>query len=164
MVAYTYRMPAGIAGDVNRFHAGTTIEVNEIDASDPPTEYGIFVILDASVHAIRPLNTGDTTWYGLNVRPFPTSQVNTTDGLGVSTPPVSGVEDVLKRGYMTVRLRGATAAVKGGAVYGWAGATAGGHDRGGVEAAAGASGILITGAYFMGPADANGITEIAFNL
>jgi len=164
-------MPAGIAGDITRFVPGTTVETVQVDATTPPPEYGLGVALDATSHAARPITTGDNAAaiYGINVRPFPTSQNNTTDTFGTATPPtttsqVTPSSDVLKRGYIGVKLRGVTAAAKNGVVYVWAGATGGGHQAGGIEAAAGASGIVLANSYFMGPADANGFTEIAVNI
>jgi hypothetical protein len=64
---------------------------------------------------------------------------------------------------MTVLLTGPTAATKGGRVYIWAGAAGSGHIVGGIEAAAGGSGLALGGATFMGPADTLGNIEISFD-
>ena len=55
--------------------------------------------------AVRKLASGDaaTDVKGMLVRPYPTSG-NGTDGLGTSTPPTSGICDVLKRGYIFAKL------------------------------------------------------------
>jgi hypothetical protein len=100
---------------------------------------------------------------GLLVRPFPTT--SSQDGLGTSTPPTSGVIDRLKRGYMTVRWRSAprprTAGLRG-------------HHRRrhrllgdivtSASPAGGGTGVAVAGCFFTGPADANGIVEIAYNI
>lgn len=163
MVAFTYRMPAGIPGVVNRIQSAT-IETQIIDAAAPPGAYGVPVTIVAG--KIQPVGTGDAAAavYGFNVRPFPT-QGNGVDGLGVSTPPVSGITDILKRGYLSVKLNGTTAAAKNGAVYIRVAAAATGKPIGGLEAAADSTNtIAVANAYFTGPADAGGITEIAFNI
>lgn len=163
--AFLYRMPAGIPGDVNRVQAAT-IEAQVITPSGTtghPTAYGLAVSIDATTHQVRVVADPDTAAYGFLVRPYPTN--SGTDGLGTSTPPLTGICDVLKRGYMTVKLGGSTAAVKGGAVYVWSSADSGDHVQGQVEAASPSTdGFAISGAYFMGPADDNGNVEIAFNI
>lgn len=182
MTAYTYRMPAGIPGEVTRFNTiGTTITPEKVNASaavtgaalSPPSwAYGMLVIVDAN--GARPIVAGDTAFspiyqFGFLVRPFPAGDRGVafpsgTVGYGAGTPPVSGVIDVLRRGFLNVKLRGTTAAAKGGAVYYYAAAPTTNHDQGGVEAAAGANLVQITNAYFQGAADANSNTEMAFNL
>jgi hypothetical protein len=100
--------------------------------------------------------------YGLYVRPYPAN--SSQDGLGVSTPPTSGEANVMKRGYMTVRLYGGVA-VKGAMCnIGVAGAT-GGNVPGGITATAVTTGgVAMTNCYSMGPADATGMTEVAYNI
>jgi hypothetical protein len=169
MVSYVYRMPAGIPGTVNRIGANATIEtmnVTPFGTTGAPTAYGVPLVIDATTGNVgnaRILTSGDTAVYGILAREFPTQ--SSQDGLGTSTPPLSGLISVLKRGYMMVLLSGTTAAVKGGQVYVWTAAASGSHIVGGFEAASpGGSGFALTGCYFMGPADANGNTEIAFNI
>ena len=163
--AFLYRMPAGIPGDVNRAQAAT-IEAQVLTPSGTtghPTAYGLAVQIDSSTHQVRIVADPDTSAYGFLVRPFPTN--SGTDGLGTSTPPLTGICDVLKRGYMTVKLGGSTAAVKGGAVYVWSSADSGAHVKGQVEAAdPSTDGFLVARSYFMGPADADGNVEIGFNI
>jgi hypothetical protein len=158
-------MPAGIPGAVNRAFQ-STIEQQLIDGTNPPTGYGLPVAIDATSKKARGVTTGDaaTAIYGLNVRPYPT-QGNGTDGLGTATPPTSGIMDVLKRGYISVHLGGATAAAKNGTVYVRVAAAAGGKPIGGIEAASDTTNtIVMANSYFMGPADADGNVEIAFNI
>lgn len=162
--AITYRMAAGVPGAVNRVeHATILPEV--VDANTYPAAYGIFVKLVTG--KIQPLASGDagTVAYGMLVRPYPTSG-NGTDGLGTSTPPTSGICNVLRRGYMMATLKLGTAA-KGGQVY--AVTTAGGSVVVGdivtsASPAGGGTAVAITGAFFTGPADAGGIVEIAYNI
>lgn len=162
MVAYTYRLPAGIPGTVHRIEAAT-IEPQEIDPTAPPSAYGVAVkVVSGRVQALA---SGDAVGaiYGINVRDFP--GVASQDPLGTSTPPTKGGASILKRGYINVLLGGATAAVKGGAVYVRVAAAAAGKPIGGFEAAADSTNtVVLPNSYFMGPADAYGNTEIAYNI
>lgn len=167
MVAYSYRMPAGIPGEVNRV-ASALIEAQVVSsaAAEVPLVYGIAMIVGntaGNVGNMRILTTGDTNVYGMLVRPFPTNSGQ--DGLGTSTPPKSGIIDILKRGYMSVYLQGATAAAKGGQVYAYLNTTDTSHLYfGGIEAATSTNAIAIPNTYFMGPADTSSIVEIGYNI
>jgi hypothetical protein len=171
MVAYAYRMPAGIPGEVNRI-ASAAIEAQVVSTAtnEAPTAYGVPVVVSATggnVGNMRQLAAADaggvTSIYGFLVRPFPTGA--SQDALSTSTPPTAGIIDMLKRGYMHVLLQGSTAAAKGGQVYIYVGASASGHPLcGQVEAASSSNCIVPGSSYFMGPADTNGIVEIAFNI
>ncbi|MBN3848632.1 hypothetical protein G3N58_17645 [Paraburkholderia sp. Ac-20342] len=162
--AYTYRMPAGFAGDLQRAEVAT-IETQLIDPSAPPAAFGVAVkLVNGKIQPIN--NSADTAAlvYGINIRAYPI-QGNGTDPLGTSTPPTSGVQDILKRGYINVQLNGTTAAAKNGAVYVRVANASGGKPIGGFEAASDTTNtVLLTNAYFTGPADTNSITEIAFNI
>jgi hypothetical protein len=172
MVAYSYRMPSGIPGECTRISASIieTQIVTPTGTTGAPTAYGVPMVVDntgGNVGNMRTLNSGDTTIYGALVRPFPTGaapqsgQLNSS-GIGTSTPPANGPCDILRFGYMNVLLSGTTAAVKGGQVYVWTAAASGAHIVGGWEAAnPSGSGISIPQAFFIGPADANAITEIS---
>jgi hypothetical protein len=164
MAVFTFRMPAGIPGAVNRVEIAT-IEGQQLDTVHYPTVYGVPVAIDATSKNVRAITAADTTAsvYGFYVRPYPTSG-NATDGLGTSTPPVSGIVSVLKRGYMTIKLNGTTAAAKNGTVYVRT-VTGTFTVVGGVEAAADSTNtFILTNAYFTGPGDASGNVEIAFNI
>lgn len=174
--AFTYRMPAGIPGDVNRAFA-STIEPNLTDEADPPTAYGRAVVLNGA-SGIGPVGAGKTPedLYGVLVRPFPTNQSTTPSFFGSTpltdpasgTPPDSGACDVMKKGYMTVVLYGATPAVAGGAVFVRIANAGAGEVVGGFEAADDGADCIQAGTknttYFRGPADANGNVEIAWNV
>lgn len=176
MTAFTYRMPAGIPGEVNRIWSAIieTQMVTPSGTTGAPTNYGVPMVIDATtgnVGNMRTILASDEAGgyilnqvpYGVLVRPFPTG--GSQDPLGTSTPPASGPVDILKSGYINVLLSGSAAAAKGGLVYIWAAASAGTHVLGGWEAAATVgSTIAVTGAYFTGAADASGQIEIAFNV
>ena len=160
MVAYAFRMPAGIAGDVNRAQQ-VVIRPEIIGATTPPTAYGQAVVIDATSGLLRTPTTTDATINGFLARPFPTNSV-TPGALGATTPPTSAMGDLMMRGFMSVLLQNTTPAINGGQVYVYVGATGGSRIQGGIEAAAGANLIAITGCLFSGPADANGFTEISY--
>jgi hypothetical protein len=176
-VAFQFRMGAGFVGDVNRTHPAG-IESALIDSTLPPLNYGVAVLADAAApNGVRGIQTTDnaiTAVYGITVRPFPLQQASATNygavalGAGSQIPPTSGVIDVMKSGYIMVKLGGAAAAFKGSPVYLYYGVSTGTHIQGGFEAAAGANllGPLDTTGtriYFNGPADSNGIVELVFN-
>jgi hypothetical protein len=172
--AFTFRAGAGFPGAVTR-QENSIIEPVLIDASAPPLLFGVPVVIDPTTQGIRPLVAGDsalTTFYGVLVRPFPTSTASATNfgavPLGTAgVPPTSGPADVLVSGYINVQVPvGSTAAVKNGAVFIWIAATSGVHIQGGFEtAASGGNTIAIAGTtHFNGPQDANGIIELVFNI
>ena len=159
--AILYRMPAGIPGDVTR-PSNSTIEPGVYDPAKAFAAFGTpgKVVSEKFV----PLEAGDTAdvIYGLLVRPYPTA--SSQDPLGTSTPPKAGINDILRRGYMTVLLRAGTSA-KGGAVYIRVGTRASGKPIGGIEAAAdGANTVVLPNASFMGAADASGNVEISYKI
>ncbi|HVQ51726.1 MAG TPA: hypothetical protein VMS92_16910 [Mycobacterium sp.] len=169
-------MPAGIAGASNRQQA-STIERQIMSATAPATVYGVMMSWEAGgTNAVRLPAPGDTapSFAGLLVRPYPTNSSN--DGLNTSTPMTSaqgGEANIMKRGYMTVRLYGATPVTKGLPVQ-VSLATAGSDVPGGITATPVATNIInIPNCYFMGPAftDPNtanagspSIVEIAYNI
>lgn len=163
--AFQFRMNAGIPGDISRAEQAT-VEAQALDPVKYPTAYGVPGAIDATSTKFRSIGAGDTTAnvYGFYVRPYPTGGT-ATDGLGTSTPPTAGICNVLKRGYITVKLNGATAAAKNGTVYVRT-AVGTGSIIGGIEAAADSTNTfaIASNTYFMGPADANGNVEIAFNI
>jgi hypothetical protein len=170
MVAYLLRMPAGIPGEVNRAAAGMVAEpigVTPLGTTGHPTAFGIPIVVDqtaGNVGNARMFATGDLvgTIYGLLIRPYPA--FSSQDGLGVGTPPIEGPVDVLRSGYMTVKLSGATPAIKGMPVYLWSAAPSGTHITGGFEATdPTTNGFVLPRAVFMGPGDASGNVEISVN-
>lgn len=160
--AILYRMAQGIPGDVSRASV-STIESQPLASGTPFPGYGLPGKISGG--AFVPVSAvGDTAPYGLLVRPFPTTGPDASDPLGTAVPPTTGVANILRRGYMTVKCNAGTPAL-GGAVYiRYAnGVTA--TPVGGIEAAAVASTtVALTNAIFTGAADANGNVEIAFNI
>lgn len=175
MVAFPFRMGAGFPGDVNRGHPAS-IEPTLIDASAPPTSYGQAVLVDSTTEGVRPFAAGDTAItviWGVTVRPFPMqASTGTAYGgaaFGAATPPPSGAIDVLRSGYImgTALPAGASAVVKGGAVFVWCAASTGAHVQGGFESSASGgntAALDVTRYQFNGPADANGNVEICCNI
>jgi hypothetical protein len=167
-------MPAGIPGEPNRGWANIIepIGVTPQGTTGAPTAYGVPVIVDqtgGNVGNARTIATGDTnaTVYGILVRPYPTqSPVWSPDpAIGAAVPPPVGAVDVMRSGYVSILLSGSSAAVKGMPVYIWKSAATGTHIQGGFESTDPTTdGFVLVGAQFMGPADANGNTEIAYNV
>lgn len=169
MTAFQYRMPAGIAGAINRPDQAT-VEPVALDASHPFAAYGRFGKTGATGLFI-PIVSGDAASVitGVLVRPFPTNSGQ--QGLGVGTPPqAGGIGDRMKRGYMSVVLNWG-AAIKDGQVF--VCNTAAGSQVVGDIGADNLSGnaVAVVGAFFTGPSDASGVgtdvvgqTEIAFNI
>jgi hypothetical protein len=171
MVAYAYRMPAGIPGEVTRFSVGTTIEAQLQMVGNPVPAYGLPVAIDPASGGMRPLTVGDVAAavYGVLVRPYPLQPQSAINYGQVAVgapgvPPASGIIDILKRGYVNVLLTGVgkPAAAKGAPARVWVAAPASGEVTGGFTTDTSASGVAIPGAYFTGAADAAGNTEIAF--
>ena len=171
-VAFTYRMGAGFAGDVNRTHPAS-IEPTLLNQTNPPTRYGDPVIVNTADGTVRRLiatDTAVTRIYGVLVRPFPTQQTTSSGNygaapLGDAAPPtgVQVVQDTLRLGYILSKVVGTP--TKDGAVFVWIAATSGNNIQGGFQAAAsGGNTVAITNARFNGPPDANGVTEVVVSM
>lgn len=158
------RMPTGFAGSITRANS-KTVQQEANDGTTPPTTFGGVVKLVSGL--LQPIASGDdnTKPYGFLVRPYPTQ--TTTNALGAATPDVNNkISDVMRRGYMAVTLKLGTAA-KGGQVY--VVTTAGGSVVVGdivtsSSPAGGGTGVTVPGAYFEGPAGADGVVEIGYNI
>lgn len=147
MVAFTYRMPAGIPGALSRGVGQSKVEAQVLDTTDYPTEFGVAVTIDGTTHALRKIKAGDvaSSVTGIYVRPYPIQNSVASDPLGTATPPTSGIGNQLKSGYISVKLRGATAAAKQGAVYVRLAGADGTHPLGGFEAASDVSAVGAAG-------------------
>lgn len=163
MTSYVTRAPVGFPGVVSRENS-KTIQQELIDSATPPTAYGSVVKLVSG--KLQPVASGDagTVAFGWLVKAYPVQ--STTNAYGAATPPTSGIIDVLRRGYMTITLKLGTAA-KNGQVY--VVTTAGGTVVVGdivtaASPAGGGTGVAVPGAFFEGPADANGVVEISHNI
>lgn len=172
MVAFQFRMGAGFAGDVNRTHPAS-IEPANNDTTNPVAFAGSAAIVNTAANTVRSPLAGDTALtdiWGILVRAYPTQQSTAAlayagAAFGSIAPGTVQPVDILRSGYILVPVVGAV--TKGGLVYIWVAATGGGHTQGGFEAAAtgGSTMTLSSGrAFWNGPADANGIAELAFNV
>ena len=145
MTSFLYRMPQGIPGDITR-QSMSTVEAQVFDGSNAFPGYGLPGKLNSG--KFSPLVGSETgsQIYGFLVRPFPTQGVNASDALGTSVPKTSGIADILRRGYISVKNNSGTAAI-GAPVYTRVAAASGGKPIGGIEAAADATvaGGVITG-------------------
>jgi hypothetical protein len=169
---FTYSMPSGIPGAVNRVGGGGKLDIEAVilDPNNVFPLYGLFGQIDSVTGLFRIIAAADAATYGPIVRPYPTQPTAAAGYSGSvvlgagAVPPTKGAAAVLKSGYMTVLLYGATAAVKNGQVYVRTQNAGAGQQVGGVEAAADGGNTIAIKAYFMGPADAAGNIEIALNI
>lgn len=152
MTVYRFSMPAGFPGAVTR-RAESTLEPVLLAAETP---HGAPLTLDGQGRAVAADEAADIdAWL---VRPFPTTGVG-ADG---NAAPAGTVQDRLLRGYISLRLSAAedAAAVKGAPLRL--------IEEAGEGFAAGdlavSAGVAIPGAVCMGPQDADGNIEIAYNL
>jgi hypothetical protein len=170
--AFIYRMPAGIPGAVTRAEH-TTIEPGIFDASYPVTVFGVPVKIVSG--KVRPIASGDTLASvmaqglgGFLVRPYPT-QYTSNEALAAGTPNVASIADVMKRGYMMVKVNASLPAAvpaKGGVVYCRKTDPGASEDLiGGVESDADSAKCeAIPNCFFTGAMDSDGNCEIAFNI
>lgn len=166
-VAFSFRMGSGFPGDVNRMHPASIVP-GLINTTNPPKAYGNPVFVNSADSTLRNVIAGDGSAtpgkiYGVIVRPFPTQQTSggMSSAIGTAAPPVSGVADFLRSGFIMGKLPAGQAVVKGGTVYIWAAADSGVHIQGQLENAASTTNTYtVTNAAFTGPADANGNVEI----
>ncbi len=104
MTAYLKRMPIGIPGTISRAASQATIEQLFFDKDAKYSGYGIPLKLDGD-RAV-PLTSASEKVCGILVRPYPTTSA--LNQLGVSIPNLQQVADILRRGYITVRVVGGT--------------------------------------------------------
>ncbi len=164
-VAFSYRMGAGFAGDINRTHPFDCVPERQ-DVSDPITLYGNGCMMDTTNGTVRAIIAGDQSdsvainLYGVLVRPYPTQQNSTSQGLGTAVPPIApAILDILTEGLIMVKVNGTP--TKRGPVYVWCTASTGAHVVGGFESAADAGDtVRVSNAYFNGAPDASGVVEM----
>ena len=162
------RMPAGIPGTVTRSEH-STIEPQVMDATTPVTVYGVPVkFVSGKVQPIAAADVVANVIQGLLVRPYPT-QTAANEAMGTATPSTVNTADILKRGYMMVKVNASLPSAvpaKGGAVY--CRKTDHGAAEylvGGIESDADSAKCeAIPGCYFTGTMDSNGNVEIAYNI
>jgi hypothetical protein len=166
----SYRMPLGWAGDVTKPNA--KIEPCLVDATHPPSNPGVAVLINPATAGARTILTTDTAIdaiYGITVRSFPFQAASGSNfgaaDFGNNGLP-NGVIDVLRSGYILVPVSGGGSPQKGGRVYIWNVASTGSHVLGGFETQATANSTieLDEKTYWSGGVDANGNAEISFNI
>lgn len=165
-VAIKYRMGGGTPGDVNRTHPFSVLPCL-MDAANPVLFYGDAVFIGTASN-VRRVATGDGSatpgkLYGVAARPYPIQQ--TTGGMASSfgVAPVSSNQplDVVRQGFVIVKLPAGAVVKKGDPVQVWAAASAGANVQGQfVAAASGTNTFTATNAIYNGPADADGNVEI----
>jgi len=171
--SFTFRMGAGVAGDVNRGHPAS-IQPCLMDPSNPVTSYGQAVVASAAGAGVRPIGVGDgaiTEIWGVVCRPYPIQQPTTANQYGAvpygdGVVPTQQPVDVLRGGYIMVSVGTQYGSpVKGGPVFIYVAASGGGHILGQFEGATGANVITLdaTDYYWNGPPDSNGIAELVCN-
>lgn len=171
-VAFGFRMGAGFPGDVNRTHP-VSIEPCLNDTQTPVTAFGQPVLVDSADQTVRPFAAADQSdsvaaGYGVAVRPYPYQQSSASNfgSASIGAGEVqAGAVDVLRSGYIMVKLAAGGTPKKGDPVYVWAAAASGNHVTGGVEAAFTTTKTTkLLNATFNGTPDSSGNVEIAFNI
>lgn len=166
--AILYRMASGIPGALNRIEHCTVVP-EVFDATYPVTKYGLPVkIVSGEVRPIAAADTIASVMAGFLVRPYPT-QAETSEALGAATPNPNAIADIMKRGYMTVKVEASLPAAvpaKGGIVYcRKTDHGAAEYIIGGVESDADSAKCeAIPGCFFTGAMDADGNCEIEYNI
>lgn len=169
-VAFPYRMGAGFPGDINRgmpFKALPNLNNSSVQAI---RFYGDAVFVNTTDSTVRGAVAADqnataAAFYGVAVRPYPIQQQAQTginnSPIGAAAVPAAAIVDVLREGFIMVKLPAGATVTKGGTVYVWCTATSGNNIQGQFVASASAGNTLpITNAKFNGPADANGNVEV----
>lgn len=169
--AFTYRMGAGFAGDVNRTHPFSDFAGLQ-DSTTPVRFYGDPALRDTTHNAWRGIVAGDASdstainIAGVAVRPYPL-QPSAASNYGAVTlgdpvaPPTTGIVDFITQGVVMVKVRGTGTVNINSPVFIFAAANETGHVLGGLEIAAiTGKTVPVANARFRGPVDANGITEM----
>ena len=139
-------MLRGFAGMLTRGAFDYTTEILPNDGTTPVAAFGVAVKLNATADAVTPCDDDADAVYGISVR-----QYGQADENGVQAMPIV---TILKRGYIAVKPKAGTPA-RGGVVYI--------APDGSITADSTGAGTL-TGAYWMGAKDADGLAELAFNI
>lgn len=158
------RRPSATPGDLTRPSIPFEIVSKLALTATPPTVFGNPVAVDATTGHIRPIGAGDTTAniWGALVRVFPTQSTTypNPDFTSAGTPSTTDILSVMRKGYIAVLVKGATAPAHDGAVYVQTVANTG-LPVGCISAAADSTNNFIwVGATFTGSIDANGYSEI----
>lgn len=171
MVAYATRFGVGFAGAVSRQEA-STIEPETFNSANMPTAFGValrFTTTNGVTNVEPAVGSGDVV-VGFLARPFVDIGAAGYDAFGAEAPRVGSNANLLRRGYIVVKLATgdytAGTCLKGTPVYlRTTVASSPARPVGGLADSSGSTGTtVIPGAVFMGPPDANGFTEIAYNI
>ncbi len=161
--AYLTRMPVGFVGMVNR-QDQALLQPELLDPTNGPTAYGVPVKMVSG--KILALAAGATaaSIVGFLAKPYPVQETSTPGGTlgGPSAPNLALPADIMKRGYMIVKM-GTGTAVKGGQVYVCA-TTSAPDTVGDIGDSTIANAVAIANCFFMGAADASGVVEISYNI
>lgn len=163
--SYLERMPMGIAGGVSRSQ-DLTIEPVTLSYKKPFSAYGMAGKYDNDKFV--PLDDGDdiSVVKGIFVRPYPITSYADLAYIGVQ---VNQTADNLKRGYICVQTTAGNAATakKGDPIYVRVAAGTDASPIGSFLLMADATATntpKLTNAEVMGPGQANGLVEIAYNI
>lgn len=162
--AYLERMPLGIPGAITR-PRDCTIEPVSLDPANLFSAFGLAGKF--SNNNFVPLSDGDSvdSVQGIYVRPFPVMSPVDLAYLGVST---SQVGDKLARGYLCVKVPATAATAKrGDSVYVRVAGATSASPLGSLLLTAdvtAANTPVLARAQVMGPGDATGLVEIAYNI
>lgn len=165
-VAITYRMSGGIPGDVNRTHPFSVLPCL-MDAANPVLFYGdaVFIGTASNVRRVAAADGSATAGvlYGIAARPYPIQQSSggLTASFGVAPVLTGQPLDVVRQGFVIVKLPAGATVKKGDPVQVWAAASSGSNVQGQFVAAASSTNTFTaTNAKYNGPADADGNVEI----
>ncbi len=142
-----------------RSTARLSIYPHEVPPSLRPMAPGLPVAIDSAGH-VRPVQLFDTSaeFAGIAVRPF-------AEEAASGTPAQDSLIGVMRAGFVRVKVTGAAAPIKGSPAYVRTVADPVNPVVGGIEAGpAGSNSYQIPGGYFTGPADSDGIAELALNV
>ena len=139
-------MARGFAGMLTRGSFDNTTEILPNDGTAPVTAFGVAVKLNTGKTGVTPCTDDADAVYGISVREY--GQANDS---GVQAMPMV---TILKRGYIAVAPTAGTPA-RGGVVYI--------APDGSITADSTGAGTL-SGAYWMGAEDSDGLAELAFNI
>lgn len=166
-ISYGFRMPTGFPGDPNRTHPFSILP-GLVNATTPPRLFGDPVLIDTATNSYRGLTAADQSDAtainidGIVVRPYPTQQTSggLTATIGGGAPATNQPVDILREGYIMVKVNSGTPTKKG-AVYVWCAASSGNHVLGGFETVFSAGNtVLVKNAFFNGPPGTDGVTEM----
>ena len=150
--AIAFKAPSGFAGQLSRPTAPFT---NISEVTSAITNFGD--VVDLTSGKVQPITSGSTVVFGIAVRAFPIqSQVFPNAAIGAGAYAANTVADILKNGYIIVKVVG-TANV-GDTAYVVTNASTAGHPVGSIVASS--TGAIAIGAVFNTAANSEGFAEL----